>query len=179
LEKYRIVYFQSTYATVKLCSCTYEELVDSCKPTEPTTTTSTKAPEPTTEAPEPTTAAPEPTTEAPEPETTTEPEEPETTVEPEEPTEAPEPDTTVEPEEPTEAPEPDTTVEPEEPTEAPEPEPSTEVICEHKTSELSCETGSIQVVSAFYGRQDEETCPSKYILTTDCAADRLEYVQSL
>ena len=62
--------------------------MESCnpKPTEPTTTTSTKAPEPTTEAPEPetttteksTTLAPEPTTEAeepttlaPEPETTT------------------------------------------------------------------------------------------------------------
>ncbi len=56
--------------------------------------------------------------------------------------------------------------------------PYTETICENRHGELACEEDkTILVYSAYYGRHDEETCPHINVQTTECNADRLDFVR--
>ncbi|XP_068762183.1 ZP domain-containing protein-like [Montipora capricornis] len=54
-------------------------------------------------------------------------------------------------------------------------------ICERESQNISCEGGAtISVLEATYGRDDNETCPSEFVLTTNCsAAGSLSVVQGI
>jgi len=45
-----------------------------------------------------------------------------------------------------------------------------DLACEHQTLSISCSYGTIQIVSANYGRTDTQTCAESYVPVTDCSA---------
>jgi len=51
-----------------------------------------------------------------------------------------------------------------------------QTICEGQTSTLSCSSGTIHIVSAFYGVTDSVTC-GKVSLSNPCAVDIKGYAQ--
>ena len=55
------------------------------------------------------------------------------------------------------------------------------IVCEHDVKggkSLSCASGVIIILSAFYGRTDSTTCPGHIITNTSCVSDMSVFLQN-